>query len=216
MRWLAAWALVPLCVACGQTSSPQPDTSAAVAVQPVNPARIDRARDLVPDGYEVARYSGPASPISLWGLRDAASADPPHCLALGAPTVDPATVRGWSASGAGGIIYAVAAATPDRPDAGLIGGCRDWQVTAAPSSATVTEIPAPAVDSAVVYGMSTQARTVVEGGTETGMHADTFVAYLDGHVCFVTVVTDPGAGHPALTPDDAADLLTETVAALRG
>jgi len=65
-------------------------------------------------------------------------------------------------------------------------------------------------------GMRTEAATVVEGGTETRSHADTFVAHLEGYVCLVALVTDPGAPHPALAPDFASNLLAETVSALRG
>ena len=58
--------------------------------------------------------------------------------------------------------------------------------------------------------------TVVEGGTETRSHADTVTAYLDDHVAFITVVTDPGSPHPQLGADFANALMVKTVAALRG
>lgn len=74
----------------------------------------------------------------------------------------------------------------------------------------------PVVEGADVVGMRTDAVTVVEGGTETRLHAQTFVAALGRYVCVVSVVTDPGSPQPALPPDFAARLLTETVAALRG
>lgn len=216
MRWFAAGAVLALCAGCGQAPTSTPDTSTDAASPALNPARIDRVRDRVPDGYEVAAYTGPASPIVLWGLGDSAAADPPQCLSLAEPTAEQGTARGWSASGPGGIIYAVVAASPLAPNAGLADECRSWRIDSARSSATVTGVTAPAVETAETWGMRSEARTVVEGGTETRTHADTFVAQLDGHVCFVAVVTDPGATHPALTTDFAADLLTETVAALRG
>ena len=40
--------------------------------------------------------------------------------------------------------------------------------------------------------MVTAIRTIVEGGTETDLHATTTTAYLGEYVAFVTVVTDPG------------------------
>lgn len=215
MRWVTAGVVLALCVSCGQPPPPT-DTSTSATLQPINPARIDRARKHVPDGYEVAPFTGPPSPVALWGMADAVTADPPQCLALAAPAADPAAVRGWSASGPGGIIYAVVAASQTTADPGLARDCGDWRITSARSSATVTSVDAPAVAAADTNGMRTEARTVVEGGTETRTHADTFVAYLDGHLSFVAVVTDPGATHPALTPAFAANLLTETVAALRG
>ena len=64
--------------------------------------------------------------------------------------------------------------------------------------------------------MVSDATTVVEGGTETHSRAATFSAYLDGHVAYVAVVTDPGSAGPALGPDFAATLLAKTVSALRG
>jgi hypothetical protein len=63
--------------------------------------------------------------------------------------------------------------------------------------------------------MSTAVATVVEGGTETRSRADTFVAYLGDHVCFVALITDPGSPSPNLDAGFAADLLATAVAALR-
>ncbi|MGE2729670.1 DUF5642 family protein [Mycolicibacterium vaccae] len=214
MRWLAVCALAVLIAGCGQ-SPPQDTFSATTAsIGPVNPARIDRARDQVPDGYEAAVYAGPPAPIALWGMGDSATAEPPECLRLAVPPVDLATAGGWSASGPGGIIYAVVAATTEPAHAGA--DCPHWQVASARSTATVTDIPAPVIPSAQTEGMSTEARTVVEGGAETHTHAATFVADLGDYLCMVAVVTDPGATAPALTTEFAAGLLTETVAALRG
>lgn len=64
--------------------------------------------------------------------------------------------------------------------------------------------------------MATATTTVVEGGTETRSHADTFTAYLGDYVAFVAVVTDPGSPNPALGQEFAAQLLVKTVSALRG
>lgn len=181
----------------------------------VNPARVDRSRSALPDGYEVTAYTGSPTPVALWGLHPPADVDPPQCAALASPAVDPATAKGWSASGAGGIVYAVAAAAPGGPGV-LPADCARWTVSSGPTTATVRAVPAPSVEAAQTVGMRTDANTVVEGGTETRSHADTFVAYLGDHVCVVAVVTDPGSPHPALGPQFAADLLTETVSALRG
>jgi hypothetical protein len=56
----------------------------------------------------------------------------------------------------------------------------------------------------------------VEGGTETTSTASTFSAYLGDYAALITVVTDPGSPNPPLGQDFAADLLVETVSALRG
>jgi len=77
-------------------------------------------------------------------------------------------------------------------------------------------VAAPAIDGAATVGLSITATTVVEGGTETHSHADTFTAYLGEYVAFITVVTEPGSPNPALGQDFAAELLVKTVSALRG
>jgi hypothetical protein len=211
--------LVSLCAACGQPAEPAPAPSStqsrAVAI---NPARIDRARGELPVGYEVAGYTGPPAPIALWGFGDAAVSEPPQCRPLAAPAVDPATTKGWSASGPGGIVYAVVARSGDPlpPVPVLLAECAQWTVQSGHTAGTVATGPGPAVDAAQTIAMSTAATTVVEGGTETRSHAETFVAYLGDYVCFVALVTDPGSPYPTLDAGFAADLLTAAVSALRG
>jgi len=80
----------------------------------------------------------------------------------------------------------------------------------------VAFVAAPAVDGSATVGLSTTTTTVVEGGTETHSHSDTFIAYLGDYVAFVTVVSDPGSPNPPLGQGFAADLLVKTVSALRG
>jgi hypothetical protein len=211
-------ALALMCAACGQPSPPAPPpTSTSQANLVVNPARIDRARDALPDGYEVSAYSGPPTPFAVWGFRDPPASDPAQCAALGAPAVDASTAKGWSASGPGGIVYAVVAdGAGPAPDASVLAECKQWTAASGRTTGAVTERSAPAIDAADTVGMNTAAVTLVEGGTETRSQADTFVAYLGRYLCFVAVVTDPGSPHDTLGPGFAADLLTETVSTLRG
>ncbi|KRE29041.1 hypothetical protein ASG82_04305 [Mycobacterium sp. Soil538] len=207
---MAGW-----CAACGTPGPPPPTTNPATPTATVvNPARVDRSRSALPEGYEVRAYTGLPAPGALWGLRDPADSDPPQCAALALPTADAATAKGWSASGAGGIAYAVVAAAPGGPAPPA--DCAQWTLSSGPTTARVREVPAPAVDAARTVGMRTDATTVVEGGTETRSHADTFIAYLGDYICVVALVTDPGSPHPALEPGFASHLLTETVSALRG
>lgn len=182
----------------------------------MNPARIDRARQNLPAGYDVAAIDMRVTPIALWGFGSQWIADPAQCGALAAPAVDPATARGWSGSGPGGIVYAVVARTTAEPDAGLAEQCGQWTVTGGHSRATVTAVAAPAISDADTTGMTTAISTVVEGGNETHLHADTFSADLGEFHCFVTVVSDPGAPTPPLDAGFAADLLVKTVSAMRG
>ncbi|MDT5230130.1 MAG: hypothetical protein QOI39_630 [Mycobacterium sp.] len=182
----------------------------------MNPARIDRVRTELPSGYEVAALSGRAAPIAFWGLGPDWTADPQRCSALADPVAGGATTRGWSASGAGGIVYAVVATSAAILDQSLIAECGQWTVSAGRTSASITLVAAPAIDGADTVGLSTTATTAVEGGTETHSHADTFSAYLGDYVAFVTVVTDPGSPNPALGQDFAAELLVKTVSALHG
>lgn len=215
MRPVVACALALFGVACAQPAPPPPPaTPDKPASTAVNPARIDRARHSLPDGYEVATYSGSPAPFAAWGLQESAVADPAQCAALGAPAVDPVSARGWSASGAGGIVYAVVAGAAPAPP--LLEECARWTVTAGHAAATVTTRPGPDIDAAQTSAMSTAITIVVEGGTETRSHADTFVAHLGEHLCYVVVVTDPGSPHPGLPPDFGSDLLVETVSTLRG
>ena len=191
----------------------------------VEPARIDRARHALPPGYEVAPYTGAPTPLAVWGLAGPVEAQPVQCVELAAPPLRPDSAQGWSASGPGGIVYAVvAAAAPaapvtDTPTAPAVpveaAACQSWTATAGHTSATVRDLPAPALEAAHTVGMATAATTVVEGGTETRADADTFVAHLGQFVCFVALVTDPGSAYPRLDAAFAADLLVETVSALR-
>jgi Domain of unknown function (DUF5642) len=170
----------------------------------------------LPSGYEVAALSGRAAPVAFWGLGPEWSADPPRCGALADPVADAATIRGWSASGAGGIVYTVVAGSRATLDPSLIDECGQWTVSAGRTSGTVAFVAAPAIDGAVTVGLSTTTTTVVEGGTETHSHADTFTAYLGDYIAFVTIVSDPGSPNPPLGQDFAAEFLVKTVSALRG
>jgi hypothetical protein len=185
----------------------------------VTPANIERVRGELPDGYEVAGVSGRAAPVAFWGYGPDWTADPPRCAALAEPVVDGATTRGWSGSGPGGIVFAVVTGSPPTTvdlDPSLIAECGSWTLSAGHTSGSVTFIAAPAIDGVATVGLSTATTTVVEGGTETHSHADTFTAYLGSYVAVVTVVTDPGSPNPPLGQDLAAELLVKTVSALRG
>ena len=212
-------ALAVLGAGCAQPteSTPTASSTTSAAVQ-INPARIDRTRSELPGGYEVAGYTAVPAPIVLWGFGEAPVSEPPQCAELAAPAVEPASTRGWSASGPGGIVHAVVARTagPQVPGSALLAECAQWTVASGHTTGTVTTQSGPSIDAATTVAISTAATTVVEGGTQTHSRADTFVAYLDGHVCFVTLITDPGSPHPALGPSFAGDLLTTAVSALRG
>lgn len=221
VRVIASLVAVTLGLAgCG--SEPGPSRPAAPPSTPVPAARIDpanleRVRRELPAGYEVATVDGRGTPLVFWGVGPDWTADPPPCGPLADPAVDPATARGWSASGDGGIVYAVVSATPqEAPGPELVGQCGQWTLRSVRTSATVTMAGAPPVDGASTLGMATAATTVVEGGTQTRSRADTYTAYLPGYVVFVTVVTDPGSPNPPLAPEFAAALLVKTVSALRG
>ena len=209
-------ALSVLAAACGESPSSAPHSAISRSSTQVNPARIDRVRTELPSGYEVAALSGRVAPIAFWGLGPDWTADPQRCGALADPVAGGATTRGWSASGAGGIVYAVVVTPAATLDRSLITECSQWTVSAGRTSGSVTLVAAPAIDGAATVGLSTTATTAVEGGTETHSHADTFTAYLGDYVAFVTVVTDPGSPNPALGQDFAAELLVKTVSALRG
>jgi Domain of unknown function (DUF5642) len=211
---LAAPSLVV--AACAQSPVSVPSTGVTAPSASVNPARIERVRTALPSGYEVAVLSGRPAPVAFWGLGPEWTADPPRCGAFADPVPGAAAVRGWSASGAGGIVYAVVAESAATLDRSLIDECGRWTVSAGHTGGTVEFVAAPAIDGVATVGVSASTTTVVEGGTETHSHADTFTAYLGDYVAFVTVVGDPGSPNPQLGQEFASDLLVKTVTALRG
>ena len=216
-----SYAAVALSIAAC-TQAPGPPTTTTAPSTPsvrVTPANIERVRGELPDGYEVADVSGRASPVAFWGFGPDWLADPPQCGALAEPVADGATTRGWSGSGPGGIVYAVVTGSPPAQvgsDPALIAECGQWTLAGGHTTGAVTLVDAPAIDAAATVGMVTEAKTVVEGGTETNSRAHTVTAYLGDYLAFVTVVTDPGSPNPPLGQDFAAALLVKTVSALRG
>lgn len=220
MRVFAACAAAALCAACGASDAPRPATgSPEPSSRPsaINLADVARVRGDLPAGYEIADLVGRAAPLAFWGFGPQWVADPPQCGALSDPPVDGATIRGWSGSGQGGIVYVVAASGGGQVvDDAVLGECGTSTLTAGHTSGTVTTVEAPDIDAATTLGLRTETTIVVEGGTETHSHADTFTAYFEGYTAYVTVVTDPGSSGPVLDADFAAALLVKTVAALRG
>ncbi|MGV0793634.1 DUF5642 family protein [Mycolicibacterium sp. XJ1819] len=213
---LAAAAL--LVGACGGQSGPAPDglSGADGASTRIEPARIDRVRAELPDGYEVAGVQNWVSPAAVWGFRTEWQAEPSACGTLADPAVDPSTARGWSGSGAGGIVYAaVARSRGSAPDPAVIADCARWTMSGGQATGSVALTEPPGVDAETV-AMAAETRTVVEGGTETRAHAETVTAYLADHVVYVVVVTDPGSPNPQLGREFASALMIETVSTLRG
>ncbi|WP_325096612.1 DUF5642 family protein [Mycolicibacterium vinylchloridicum] len=214
--WLAACSAQPSTA----PASPSAPPSASPIAGPVNPANIKRVRSALPAGYEIAEVSGPLSAAGLWGFGSGWTAAPGQCAALADPAPDDRGARGYSASGSGGIVYVVVAVPGQGvPDHGLIGDCANWTMAFAHTTGDVILAPtsdAPHVDGADTVAMTVTTRTVVESGTETDGQALTAQAYLDGHVVFVTLVTEPGSPHPPLDSRVVGDLLVATVSALRG
>ncbi len=210
--------MVVCLTACAAQQSPptSSSSSAPTARVVVNPANIKRIRSALPSGYEIADVIGPVSVAGLWGFGPGWSADPARCAALADPAPGDAGARGYSASGQGGTVYVAVAAAPTTPDAGLLAECAQWTITFAHTTGEVTVGDPPPIDSAETVALTASTRTVVESGRETDGQASTVQAYLDGHVVFVTLVTDPGSPYPPLNSQFITDLLTATVTALRG
>ncbi|MGB3482002.1 MAG: DUF5642 family protein [Mycobacterium sp.] len=216
---------------CAQPSQPAPtppESSAApqAGIAPVDPERIRRMRSALPEGYEVTEVGGYASsPVAFWGFGRGWNAVPAQC----APLVDPepdGPALGVSGSGPGGIIHVVVVspAVPLGPGAGgpvsldpvRLGECGRWTVSSDRSSAEVNLVDAPVIEAAATLGTVSTIENMAESGTETDSRADTFIAYLDQHLVFVTLVTDPGSVEAPLPASYASDLLVKTVATLRG
>ena len=184
----------------------------------MTPTNIRRLRGAFPAGYEVADVSGGRSPADYWGFGAEWTADPPQCAALAKPVTGDAPPQGLSGSGAGGIVYAVVAASSPPPvlDPGVVAECPQWSAAGGRTTATVELAAAPDIDGVPTVAMTTATHTVVEGGTETDAQIATDAAYLGDYLVFVVVVTDPGSTSPPLRPDFAATLLAKAVATLRG
>jgi hypothetical protein len=217
MRVFAWWLVSASCIAaCSSAQAPAPTSASPPAVTAgVDPVRVERVRADLPTGYEFTPLPARTEPIALWGLGPQWAADPPACAALGDPAAG-AAVHGWSASGPGGIVYAVVADAAVDVDPATVDACGSWRLSAGHTAGVVTVVDPPVVDGAPTLGLFADVTTTVEGGTETRSHAETFVAYLGDHVAYVTVVTDPGSSAQALGPGCASDLLGKTVAAVRG
>jgi len=196
------------CAACGQ-SNPAPRPTAVA--RPADPAGIDRIRTRLPADYEIAPLPTPAAPATFWGVAPGWSADP-------APCGEPANVgagahRGWSASGPGGIVYALVTASTE-PAADLRTQCTQWSLGGR-STGTVVMADGPPIPAVPTVSLTADITTRVENGTETHSHARTLLGYTDGLAISVTVVTDPGAGAARLSEQVPVELLGAAVQAIR-
>ena len=238
MRWWVICLAAPaVLAACGSQPGPaHPSAPSSDSVAPtVNSANVKRIRPALPAGYEVTDIAGPVSAAALWGFGSGWSAAPPQCAALADPAPADAGARGLSASGPGGTVYVVVAAAPAAAMSGvaapapaadaaapaadvaaLAEQCGQWTMNFAHTTGVATLVEAPHIDGVQTIAMTVATRTAVESGTETVGQASTAQAYLDHHVAFVTLVTEPGSARPPLDGNFVADLLVKTVAALRG
>jgi len=175
-------------------------------------------RGKFPAGYDVADIQGATSPAKLWGFSKGWTADPEKCAALADPTARGERPQGLSGSGEAGIIHTVVgrASSPGAPAGDVVKDCDQFSIDAPSTSALVDQYGPPAIEGATTVAMVVTTRTMVEGGNETQVHAKTVIAYLGDYVAFVTVVNDPGLSAPQLSPDFAANFLSQTVATLRG
>lgn len=224
MRALPVLGAALLLAGCGVSSdgdraATSSSTPAASASASVDPDRVKRLRGELPGGGEVQDVVDVTSPVAYWGMRPGWTADPAPCAAL-VNGADGGTGQGLASSGDGGQVYVVVATPPPGRHPGvdpvLLEECTQWTADYGRSTAEVAMIPAPPVEDGATVGMSAEIRTVVESGTETDSQAYTYLAYLDTHLVFVTLIVDPGSPHPPLPSEYAAELLVNTVATARG
>lgn len=208
-------AAVVLLAACG--SPPDRPIPSSQSLPAVKQANIVRVRAALPAGYEVGELAAPVSAAALWGFGEGWAADPPQCAPLADPAPADRTARGLSASGSGGTVFVIVATGPAvAPEPEVLDQCRRWAMSFGHTTAEVTRTEGPAIEGAQTTAWQAVARTVVEAGSETTADTSTAVAYFDGHVALVTLVTDPGSPYPPLDSGFAARLLAATVAVLRG
>ncbi len=162
--------------------------------------------------YEFGPLPAPAVPTAFWGMSAESAADPPDCAALVAAPAD--GVRGWSASGPGGIVY-VTAAPGAAPAPEVARDCSGWTLSAGRARAAVDAADAPRIAGARTLGMTAHVTTRVENGAQTHSQATTLIAYVDTLAVSVTMVTDPGAVAPPLPADLPATLLEAAVRSVR-
>jgi hypothetical protein len=215
-----------LVTACVHSPAPTPSATPLLPSPhgtAVNPANIKRVVRDFPPGYEMtSNIPSAVAPEVTWGLGADASeimARPGRCAALADPGIGrDQFAQGVSGSGPGGIIDAVVVALPGPVDLDgtLVAACGRWTMKSGRTTAAVRLAAAPHVDGAQTLGMVADLRSVVESGTQIDSRAYTFIAYLGNYYAFTTLITDPGAALPALSPQFAADLLVKTVSTLRG
>lgn len=167
LRAIVAAAMALAASACG--ASPVPP-SPSPTPDHVDPARIDRVRAELPAGYEFAAVPKGTSPVELWGYGGGWKADPARCAALADPVPAATTTAGWSASGPGGIVYAVVLGAPEpvQLDSALLDDCGRWTLSGGQRHSTVTFTPAPTVERADTVATVTDSSTVVEGAPKPG------------------------------------------------
>ncbi|MDD4868193.1 MAG: DUF5642 family protein [Mycobacterium sp.] len=216
-----------LALLAGGCAHPPAPPSPAIPAAPaphgtaVHPSNIKRVVRDLPPGYEVSGGGIPtaASPRLIWGLGADAAAKPPQCGTLADPGDGrDQSAQGISGSGPGGIVDAVVVAVPEllALHGKVVAVCGQWAMTAGRTTARVHLVDPPRIDSAETLGMVADLRSSVESGTQIDSRAYTFIAYLGDYYAFTTLTTDPGSALPALPPQFAADLLVQTVLALRG
>jgi hypothetical protein len=209
-----------LLAGCAHPGGPAPVPSGNTPAHHINPANIRRVARELPPGYEVIGVSGVAAPPATWGLGGHGAANPARCAVLADPAAGHGqSAQGISGSGAGGIVYAVVAATPTGPvslDRSLAAQCRQWSMVSGRARARVHLVDPPRIDGAETLGMAADITTSAEGGNEIDSRANTFTAYLGDYYAFITLISDPGSSQLALTPQFGAELLVKTVLALRG
>jgi hypothetical protein len=217
--WIVAIVAL-LLAACAHAGETTPAPSGSTQARRIDPANIKRVGREFPPGYEVTGISGAGDPPAIWGLGAGWTADPPRCAALADPAGRQAgSAQGISGSGAGGLVYAVVAAVPRGPvtlGQALVAGCPRWSMTDGRTTARVHLVEPPRIEGVQTLGMATDTTTSVEGGNQIDSRAHTFTAYFGDYYAFTVLISDPGAAHPPLAPQFAADLLVKSVSALRG
>jgi hypothetical protein len=182
----------------------------------VNPANIKRLRSALPSDYEIAEVRGPTSVAAQWGFGQGWTIDPAHCAALVDPSPNDPATQGFSASGPGGIVYAVVAQHGPAGPAPVAGECGHWTMTFGHTTGTFELGDSPSTQGAstvVAHGLT---RTAVESGTETHTQINAAYAYLAGYVVAISLITDPGSGHRPLDPGFVTELVGRAAAELRG
>lgn len=193
--------------------------------EPIDTGKLFKAKSMFGEGYKTkTKGPGDLSPKLLGpqNLPDTVTFDPADCRDTVAGGWVPKGTRGkmsvLTADGEGNRFTAVAAqADRDLPfDAAAVQRCEHTTFEAGKVTGYIDKVPAPQIDGAQTVGWHWELEITV-GDQQRSRETYNFAAYLGDAMVLVTASPLAARGQPipVVNADEARQLLTESVAALR-